>query len=427
MTNSTRLLRWLTPPVRQERDDWTLLRSCADSPELLAADSDALRALRISYRELNQQNQELKIAPQHKALIQLQARVQVILLRCRLYLDARPTHPVTQTQQPILTRILDYLREEQRYLRQQLLLSQTTEHYVKQLKLATQDIWTKTYCSPNLLLNLIRKIKNDDAHLHQPGEFLFASLSDIQESINLQRQDADLSVYLRGLETARLIFFVSRKMTAWQESCELLMIAGLLHDLGWQMLKPQKNVRSDQLKTNQTEIEQGHPVLGAALLGGLRGFPGDSYLTEIISQHHERLDGTGYPRGLHTSALGEYSRRLAVVCRFLELKNIERELTADGIRTYEREEVAFAAALQLFRESRRGEWDETVVDQFLSAVDESLLDVLVETDRHNDPFTLKRFQQQRRDEAHEPIPPPHFSMDSSTTEPANLTENHSES
>ncbi|MCA9023523.1 MAG: hypothetical protein KDA74_25415, partial [Planctomycetaceae bacterium] len=146
MTNSTRLLRWLTPPVRQERDDWTLLRSCADDAEQLATDSDAFRRLRISYRELNQQNQELKIAPQHKVLTQLQARVQVILLRCQLYLDAHPTHSVSQAQEPILTRILDYLCEEQRYIRQQLLLTQTTEHYVKQLKLATQDVWTKTYC-----------------------------------------------------------------------------------------------------------------------------------------------------------------------------------------------------------------------------------------------------------------------------------------
>lgn len=425
MTNSTRLLRWLTPPVRQERDDWTLLRTCADSSERLAADSEALRRLRISYRELNQQNQELKITPQHKVLIQLQARVQVILLRCRLYLDPQPTHSVSQLQEPILARILDYLREEQRYIRQQMLLSQTTQHYVRQLKVATQDVWTKTHCSPNLLLNLIRKIKNDDVHLHQPGEFLFASLNDIQEMTSEQIPDSDLSVYLRGLETARLIFFVSRRKIAWQESCELLMIAGLLHDLGWLMIKPTKNARGEKLKTDPSEIEQGHPVLGAALLGGLRGFPGDSYLTEVISQHHERLDGTGYPRGLHTSALGEYSRRLAVVCRFLELKNSERELTADGIRTFEREEVAFAAALQLFRESRRGEWDETVVDQFLSALDESLLQVLIETDRHNDPFTLKRFQQQRRDEAHELIPPPHFTMDAATTESANLTENHS--
>ncbi|WP_417385217.1 HD-GYP domain-containing protein [Gimesia sp.] len=427
MTNSTRLLRWLTPPVRQERDDWTLLRSCADDAELLATDSDAFRRLRISYRELNQQNQELKIAPQLKVLTQLQARVQVILLRCRLYLDTHPTHSVSQAQEPILTRILDYLREEQRYIRQQLLLTQTTEHYVKQLKLATQDVWTKTYCCPNLLLNLIRKIKNDDVHLHQPGEFLFASLDDIQDRIGAQLQDAELSAYLRGLETARLTYFVSRKITAWQESCELLMIAGLLHDLGWLMIKSRKNTRAEKSKTDQSEIEQGHPALGAALLGGLRGFPGDSYLTEVISQHHERLDGTGYPRGLHTSALGEYSRRLAVVCRFLELKNIERELTADGIRTYEREEVAFAAALQLFREARRGEWDETVVDQFLSALDESLLETLIEADRHNDPFTLKRFQQQRRDDAHESIPPPHFSIESSTTESANLTENHSKS
>ncbi|MCA9016554.1 MAG: HD domain-containing protein, partial [Planctomycetaceae bacterium] len=299
MNHPTRLLRWLAPPVRQERDDWAALR--AQTSEPLQSDDTEYVILRKQYQELNEQNQELKIASQQRTLIQLHIRVQVILQRCRLYLDTHPTHAVSRLQLPILDRILNYVRQEQQYIRQQLLLSQTSLHYLKQLKEATQEIWTKPYCNPNYLLNLLRKIKNDDLHLNDPGQILFLSLSDFLDVARQTFQDEDLPVYARGLETARLINFVSRTFREWSENSELLLIAGLLHDFGWLMLQQQKTKLSpDQRKIVDDERGE-HPVLGAALLGGVRGFPGDSYLCEVVSQHHERLDGTGYPRRLHTS------------------------------------------------------------------------------------------------------------------------------
>ncbi|QDT45417.1 HD domain protein [Gimesia alba] len=406
MNHPTRLLRWLAPPVRQERDDWTALRSQTSEP--LKFDDAEYTILRKQYQELNEQNQELKIAGQQRTLIQLHIRVQVILQRCRLYLDTNPTHTVSQPQLPILERILDYVRQEQQYIRQQLLLSQTSLHYLKQLKEATQEIWTKSFCNPNYLLNLIRKIKNDDVHLNDPGQILFLSFNDFLDVAHQSMPDEDLPVYARGLEAARLINSVSRQVREWRENEDLLLMAGLLHDFGWLMLKQNKTGLSDD-QQKIVEDERGeHPVLGAALVGGVRGFPGDSYLCEVVSQHHERLDGTGYPRRLHTSALGEHSRQMAVVCRFLELKNNPRELTADGIRSFDSEEAAFAAALQLYRETKRGEWDETVVDQMLSTLDPNLPEELLQADQHNDPFSLRRFQNYRRDVSESLIPPPHF-------------------
>ena len=213
----------------------------------------------------------------------------------------------------------------------------------------------------------------------------------------------------------RLINSISRQVREWRENNDLLLMAGLLHDFGWLMLKQNKTDLSDD-QQKIVEDERGeHPVLGAALVGGVRGFPGDSYLCEVVSQHHERLDGTGYPRRLHTSALGEHSRRLAVVCRFLELKNNRRELTADGIRSFDGEEAAFAAALQLYRETKRGEWDENVVGQMFSALDPNLPEELLQADQHNDPFSLRRFQNHHRDEAQQQIPAPHFHTDKSMT------------
>lgn len=413
MYHPTRLLRWLAPPVRQEREDWTALRSQASEP-LKSDDADYV-ILRKQYQELNEQNQELKISSQQRTLIQLHIRVQVILQRCRLYLDTHPTHTVSRSQLPILERILDYVRQEQQYIRQQLLLSQTSLHYLKQLKEATQEIWTKPYCSPNSLLNLLRKIKNDDVHLNDAGQILFLSVDDFQAVANQTMPDEDLPVYVRGLETARLINFVSRQNREWQENSELLLMAGLLHDFGWLMLKPPQGALSADQEKIVTDARGEHPVLGAALLGGVRGFPGDSYLCEVVSQHHERLDGTGYPRRLHTTALGEHARRMAVICRYLELKNNRRELTADGIRTFDSEEYAFAAALQLYREAKRGEWDERAVDQTLSALDANLPEELSQSDRKNDPFSLRRFRDYRRDEVQQQIPSPHFNASSDLT------------
>lgn len=409
MNQPTKLLRWLAPPVRQERDDWTALRSQASAP--LSFDDANFVQLRKRFQEQHDQNEQLKIASPQRSLIQLHIRVQVILQRCRLYLDQRPTHPVSQTQLPILERILDYVAQEQQYIRQQLLLGQTTLHYLKQLHEATQEIWSQPLCSPHGLLNLIRTIQNDDSHLRHPGQFLFLSLDDFLNVAQDRFPAEDARVYVSGLETARLINFISRAVPAWEDRSELLMLAGLLHDFGWLMLRQgQKELSADQQKIIEDERGE-HPILGAALLGGVRGFPGDSLLCEVVAQHHERIDGTGYPRRLHTLALGDTSRRMAVVCRFLELKNNRRELTADGIRSYDNEETAFAAALQLYRESKRGEWDAEVVDQILSHLDPHLPTELQQADEHNDPFSLKRFMNYRRDDMESQIPSPHFQLE----------------
>lgn len=426
MNQSTRLLRWLAPSIRRERDEWTDLRSKSQLTEQIGPDNQKFLKLRTRYEALVLQNQELKISATQQTLTQIQARVGVILQRCRLYLDTKPSHSLCQAQLPILERILDLIQEEQQYVRQQLLLTQTSLHYLKQLREASQEIWTKRYCNPNYLLNLLRKIEIDDVHRHHPGELLFISLDDFVAVANLEVRDIDMAVYARGLEAARLINFVSTQYKEWQENKDLLLLAGLLHDFGWLMFHQAETEATEDDRVSLDEWAQ-HPVVGAALLGGLRGFPGDSYLSEVISQHHERLDGTGYPRRLHTHAISEHSRRFAVINRFLELKNCKQELTGDGIRTYDAEEVAFAAALQLFREMKRGEWDATAVSQTLSALDPGLQEELRRSDRKNDLFSLKRFQKYRRDAAHSPAKPHHFRARSAPAETRSLTDSQRES
>ncbi|MFK7778603.1 MAG: hypothetical protein QM501_10915, partial [Gimesia sp.] len=194
MNQSTRLLRWLVPSIRQERDEWTTLGSKSQMSAQIDADDRHFLKLRKQYQKLVQQNQELKISAPQKTLTQIHARVGVILQRCRLYLDVKPSHPLCQEQLPTLERILDSIHEEQQYIRQQLLLTQTSLYYLKQLQEASQEIWTKPFCSPNYLLNLLRKIEIDDVHLHHPGQLLFVSLEEFIAEANMQSPNTDLAV-----------------------------------------------------------------------------------------------------------------------------------------------------------------------------------------------------------------------------------------
>lgn len=54
---------------------------------------------------------------------------------------------------------------------------------------------------------------------------------------------------------------------------------------------------------------RGHPTAGAEILGSIE-FPWP--VADVVLQHHERLDGSGYPRGLRGTGIRIESRILAV-------------------------------------------------------------------------------------------------------------------
>ncbi len=85
--------------------------------------------------------------------------------------------------------------------------------------------------------------------------------------------------------------------------------AGLVHDLGKISVPAEILSYPAQLSRAAMDIVREHPAAGAQILKGST-FPWP--IAEIICQHHERLDGTGYPRGLSGDAILMEARILAV-------------------------------------------------------------------------------------------------------------------
>lgn len=88
---------------------------------------------------------------------------------------------------------------------------------------------------------------------------------------------------------------ISQKMGLPREKVDGIRIAGLLHDIG--KISVPSEILSKPGKLNQTEFElvKKHSRYAFEMLRTI-DFPWP--VAEIIYQHHERLDGSGYPRGL---------------------------------------------------------------------------------------------------------------------------------
>ncbi len=108
-----------------------------------------------------------------------------------------------------------------------------------------------------------------------------------------------------------------------------------------------------------------HPSLSAAMIAGLRG--GSTEWARLAAQHHERLDGSGFPAGLSGRALAPTARCLTAIVRWGELVQQSCEMDAEL-------DQLVCSAEELWRETRQGKFDSEVVTRLFSRVRDGLLD-----------------------------------------------------
>ena len=92
----------------------------------------------------------------------------------------------------------------------------------------------------------------------------------------------------------------------------LAMLCGLLHDLGEMYIAPQHGEAEADRDLDFVSYQQlvVHPHVGHLLIAQLTNYPGA--LARAVAEHHERLDGSGYPHALAGDAMSPLGRLLAV-------------------------------------------------------------------------------------------------------------------
>lgn len=94
-----------------------------------------------------------------------------------------------------------------------------------------------------------------------------------------------------------------------EEVVQGIHLAGTIHDLGKIKIPAEILARPGQLSEIEERIIQIHPEAGWEILKGVE-FPWP--IAEMVLQHHERLDGSGYPRGLRGEQVSLGARILGV-------------------------------------------------------------------------------------------------------------------
>ncbi|GAB1432976.1 HD-GYP domain-containing protein [Spirochaetota bacterium] len=92
-----------------------------------------------------------------------------------------------------------------------------------------------------------------------------------------------------------------------------LGVAALLHEIGMIRLPSQLYMVGRKLSENERKSITAHPILSYNILKD-RKFPLSISLAAL--EHHERVNGSGYPRGLTGDKISLYAKILAVACSY---------------------------------------------------------------------------------------------------------------
>jgi HD-GYP domain-containing protein (c-di-GMP phosphodiesterase class II) len=118
-------------------------------------------------------------------------------------------------------------------------------------------------------------------------------------------------VYQHALVSMALAGALSAAAGQARFDLRMALLTGLLHDLGEMYLDPRYLDSSQPLDAAGYRHVVTHPLIGRMLLLKLTDYP--PALAEAVAEHHERLDGTGYPARKLGPALSPLGRMQAVV------------------------------------------------------------------------------------------------------------------
>ena len=182
-------------------------------------------------------------------------------------------------------------------------------------------------------------------------EHVLTDASAIKSMITMSAYDyytyshsVNVSIYSLGL---------GRHLGMNKEQLNLLGSSALLHDLGKSKVAPELINKRGRLTEDEFEIVKGHPSLGYELLKkyGEKSFQ----ILGGARHHHEKFDGTGYPKGLKGEDIPLFGRIILIADVFDALST--KRSYKEAMPTFE--------ALKLMKNQMAGHFDPKLFASFI--------------------------------------------------------------
>jgi putative nucleotidyltransferase with HDIG domain len=218
------------------------------------------------------------------------------------------------------------------------------------------------YSLVNYTLESFKRFKEDN-RLHIPR------LSErIKELIDMVKSSRDAILrypefvypsenylYVHSVNSAILALAIGELMKLPPHKMIELGLAALLHDIGMLKLPDAVYLKEEALSEKEFQLVRAHTTLGYKIL---KGFSVSEEIALAAEEHHERLDGSGYPKNLSGDKISLYSRIVAVVCSYDAITSK---------RMFKTQNDAHTAVMELLK-GRNKSYDEQVIRSLIVCV-----------------------------------------------------------
>jgi HD-GYP domain-containing protein (c-di-GMP phosphodiesterase class II) len=162
--------------------------------------------------------------------------------------------------------------------------------------------------------------------------------------------------YNHGVSMAVWAAILGRHIGLHRDELEKLAVGCAMCDVGMTQLPPELLGQAENLTEQQRHIIQAHPKMGAELVANSKDV--DFEILAIIENHHERMDGSGYPRGMKGAAIPLLARIAGLVDTYDAM--ITSRPYASARTSHEATQELLDCKGTLFQES--------LVEQFVQAI-----------------------------------------------------------
>lgn len=166
--------------------------------------------------------------------------------------------------------------------------------------------------------------------------------------------------FARGHSKAasRLSLMIAENLHLSEKEKKDLKMATLLHDIGTLYVPAEILKKPEPLTEEDWKIIRAHPEQGGKLLGNLFNLKG---VLPAILHHHERYDGTGYPKGLKGEEIPLLSRIISVIDAYIAMT------TATPYRKKKSKEEA----IEELRSHAGTQFDPAIVEVFIRIIEKA--------------------------------------------------------
>ncbi len=244
----------------------------------------------------------------------------------------------------------------------------------KELRLAKNELENRVVKRTEQL-----SVANDELHgkvleTRRAEDQLQNTLERLEKALEGTVRAMSLTIEMRDLYTAGhqrrvsdLAVAVAQEMLLPWDQIEGIRLAGVIHDIGKIAMPAEILTKPTRLTRTEFQLIKDHPRIGYDILKSIE-FPWP--VAHIILQHHERMDGSGYPDGLVGDAILLEARILAVADVVEALSSHRPYRPAFGLKK----------ALEEVRRGRGIRYDMRVVDACLKLFKEGRYTLQTEQD-----------------------------------------------